>query len=431
MKPCYRSTTWSRTTTLFAAAAVVAALVLSACAGSASRAERGPGEWTATHTVILVSLDGFGSDYVDRFRPTNLLMLAESGVRAEGLMPVFPTTTFPNHYSMVTGLYPAHHGIVSNTMYDPDRDAWFRIGDRNAVADSAWWGGEPIWVTAEKQGLTAATYFWVGSESAVGGVRPTFWRPYDGSIPGSERVQTALAWLDLPPDQRPSFVSLYFLEVDAAGHNYGPLDARTGMAVHVVDGYLGELIEGLKSRGLFGSVNLLVVSDHGMTSTSPEKVIFLDDFVSLEDVAVIDWSPVLALRPTGITIDSLYGRLLGAHSRLAIFRREELPRRLRYAGNPRIMPIIGIADEGWSITRREGFDPARYGGGAHGYDNALASMRGIFVAHGAAFGTGVHLPALSSVHLYELMADILGVEPAPNDGSLAVTTVARARTVNE
>ncbi len=377
--------------------------------------------------VLLIALDGFRWDFLERFEAPNLIELAASGVRADGLKPVFPTKTFPNHYTIVTGLYPEHHGIVANSMYDPERDAYFRMGDTSAVTDPAWWQGEPIWVTAEKQGKITASYFWPGSEAAIKGVLPTYWKRFDQDVPPSERVSQVLRWLDLPEAQRPDFISLYFGQTDRVGHRFGVEDPEMAASVLEIDGVLGELFDGLRARDVFEDINIIVVSDHGMTNLSPDRVVFLDDYLGPDDAEVIDWSPVLALRPAALSVDSLYDRLSGAHPNLAVYRREELPGRLHYSDHPRIAPIIGIADEGWSIGRRSRFEERFYRGATHGYDNALESMQGVFLAHGPAFRTGLRVPTVENIHLYELMADILGIEPAPNDGSLAATAPLRRR----
>jgi predicted AlkP superfamily pyrophosphatase or phosphodiesterase len=388
--------------------------------GAADRSQHEP-------ILLLVSLDGFRWDYLDRFAVDNLSALAADGVRADGLIPVFPTQTFPNHYTIVTGLYPEQHGIVANTIYDPDRDAYLRMSDRDAVTDPAWWNGEPIWVTAEKHGLRAATFFWPGSEAPIAGISPTYWKEFDQNIPPSERVDQVLAWLDLPPGQRPSFISLYFGQVDRAAHAFGLEDPRMAETIDEIDAQLGRLTEGLRERELFDHINIIVVSDHGMTAQSPDRVIFLDDYLRPDEARVIDWSPVLALRPGSLSADSLYRKLVGVHPHLTIHRREEMPARLHYSNSPRIAPIIGVADEGWSITRRERFEPRYFEGATHGYDNVHRSMQGIFVAQGPAFARGIRVPALENIHLYALMADILGVTPAENNGSLASSAVLRYR----
>ncbi len=365
-------------------------------------------------TVILISLDGFRTDYLEQ--APNLQRLAQNGVATQGMIPAFPSKTFPNHYTLVTGLYPEHHGIVSNTMYDPELNARFRIGDRSAVEDSRWWGGEPLWVTAEKQGQRCATYFWVGSEAEIAGRRPTYWKKYDDNIPNAERVQQVLAWLDLPKPQRPTLITLYFSTIDHLGHEYGPDSPELSQGIAALDSLIGGLLQGLEARGIFKQVNLIVVSDHGMAATSPERVIYLDDHLDLQQVEVIDWTPVLALRPPAEQVETVYQRLKGAHPHLQVFRKAEIPERFHYRQHRRIMPIIGIADEGWTISTRNRSRRSR--GGDHGYDNLLPSMRALFLAHGPAFRQGVRVAPFQNIHLYNLVCDILHLTPAPNDGSV-------------
>ncbi|RMF59127.1 MAG: alkaline phosphatase family protein [Bacteroidetes bacterium] len=372
--------------------------------------------------LILVSIDGFRYDYLERYEAPTLRRLAREGVHAaEGMQVAFPTKTFPNHYTTVTGLYPEHHGIIANNMYDPAMDAWFSLRNREAVEDARWWGGEPLWVTAEKQGLRSATYFWPGSEAAIEGVRPSYWKRYDGRIPGAERVDTVLAWLDLPADRRPAFITLYFSEVDDAGHRYGPDAPETAAAVARVDGYLARLVDGLAARGLANHVNLIVLSDHGMAPTAPDRFIALDDYVDLDDLTIIDRDPVLMARPKAGRLDAVYAALRDAHPHLQVYRREETPARWHFRTHPRIPDLIAVADEGWRIVTERAWaeaNPDRLAGGNHGYDNALISMRALFVAHGPAFRQGLTVAPFENVHLYALMAHVLGLEPAPNDGTL-------------
>ncbi|MEM1093973.1 MAG: ectonucleotide pyrophosphatase/phosphodiesterase [Bacteroidota bacterium] len=366
--------------------------------------------------MLLVSIDGFHPSYLERFEVPTLSALAAGGVLSEGLIPVFPTKTFPNHYSLVTGLYAEEHGIVANSMYDPVFDARFTLGNREAVTNARWWEGEPIWVTAEKQGQRAGTYFWPGSEAAVGGVRPSYWEVYDGSVPGDDRVDQVLAWLDLPAAERPTFLTLYFSEVDDAGHDFGPDDPRTGTAVANVDRHLARLVQGLQARSLLSEVQLLIVSDHGMAPLFAERTIPIYEYIDMRDVQVVDRSPVLALRPEPGRADAVFEALDGAHPNLTMYRKGTLPERWHYNDHRRIHDLIGVADEGWTITTRPSFNGWVPSGGTHGFDNALPSMRALFIAHGPAFKQGVTVAPFEAIHVYSLMAHLLDLEPAPNSG---------------
>ena len=370
--------------------------------------------------VVLISIDGFRADYIRRPQARNLSALADRGVRAEWMTSVFPSKTYPSHYTMVTGLWPEHHGVVANTMWDSAIGYRFETGNRDAVADPRWWPAEPIWVAVERQGRRAAAFFWPGTETAIDGVRPTWWRRYDGSIPNAERVRQLLEWLSLPPDSAPVLVTTYFGGVDRAGHDFGPDARETDAAIAHVDSAIGALMEGVDARGLGGKVNLVVVSDHGMTPVAKERTIYLDDYLDLAEVEVIDWSPVAALAPRGSgDAEELYRRLHGRHPRLTVYRRDDIPERYHYRAHPRIAPVIAVADEGWLISSRSrDASRLREERGSHGYDPALPSMRALFVAQGPAFRTGAVIAPFGSVHVYELLCEVLGLRPAPNDGAL-------------
>ena len=370
-------------------------------------------------TLILVSFDGCRYDYPDLANTPALDAMAAHGVRAEGLKTAFPSKTFPNHLTVVTGLYPGHHGIIANTIYDAENDRWYRLSN-GAVSDASWYQGEPVWVTAEKQGITTATFFWPGSEAAIGGVRPTYWKPYDHHFPFAQRVEQVLAWLDLPKGERPQFITLYFHEPDESGHHYGPASPEAIAALEEVDAQLAALQQGLDERGLSDQVNLIVLSDHGMTSTSRDSVIFLDDYINMEDVMVVDWSPILALRPKEGKEEAVYQALKGAHPHMHIYRKGEIPEAYHYNDYPLVQPIIGVADLHWSITTRAYFDshPNKPSPGAHGYDPVYSDMNAIFYAQGPDFKEGYTAPVVENINLYELMCHLLRIEPAENDGSL-------------
>ena len=387
-----------------------------ACTVVALPACASPEVHVATPTVILVSLDGFRWDFRDIGNTPTLDSLARVGVTAEHMIPVFPTMTFPSHYSMATGLYPERHGIVSNQMYDPTRDAWFAIGNR----DGAWWGGEPIWLTAERQGIIAATFFWPGTDVPINGRHATHWYRFDASIPNKDRVDQALQWLALPAGEQPQLITLYFEDVDQAAHDDAIDSRRVQRAITSVDAALGRLTAGLTRMGASDKVNVIIVSDHGMAGRSPERVIFIDDFVDVDAVTVVDWNPVWMASAADGNHDRLYQRLRNAHPNLTAYRREDIPERFHFKNNARVPPVIALADEGWSITTRGYFDRNRdsFRGHTHGYDNQAASMGSIFVASGPAFANGKTVDPFENVHIYELVCHVLGIEPAVNDGSL-------------
>ncbi len=242
--------------------------------------------------VVLVSLDGFRADYLDRFNLPNLRRVMQRGTRARSMIPVFPSLTFPNHYSLVTGLFPDRHGVVANSFYDPGRRAKYAMNEEDAVRDGSWYGGEPIWVTAETQGMIAACYFWPGSEAAIKGVRPTIANRYDGKIPNAERVKTVLEWLAAPAERRPHLITLYFSELDEASHR-GPIgDRPVEEAARSLDRAVGQLLDGIDALPIKDRTYLLLTSDHGMVDTSGSQSIAIESLVSLDDVVQTFVGPV-------------------------------------------------------------------------------------------------------------------------------------------
>jgi predicted AlkP superfamily pyrophosphatase or phosphodiesterase len=372
--------------------------------------------------LILISIDGWRWDYLDRFKPPTLTRLASRGVLSDGLIPVFPSKTFPNHYTIVTGLYPERHGIVSNSMIDRALPGSFTLGNVDALQDTRWWGGVPLWVTVEQQGQIAGTMFWPGSDVEIAGDRPSYWQQFDANITNTARVDQILDWLRNPDASRPTFLTLYFEEVDTAGHDIGPDRPEMGSAIEHIDAAMARLVAGIDSTGLAPRTNLLIVSDHGMSQGARERTIVLDEFVDVSSLTVIDWSPILGVAPRWGTVDELHRALKGRHASLEVFKNEELPAKYRLAGHPRYPPIIGIADDGWEVTSRARLarDQGKPGG-THGYDPIHRSMHGLFLAVGPAFHAGVKAPRFENVHVYELMCRVLGIRPAPNDGDPAVT----------
>lgn len=405
---------------MFRAFVILLALVCGACRSSA------PPLAPDRAIVILISIDGWRWDHLERFKPPTLSRLAAEGVRAEGLIPQFPSTTFPNHYTIVTGLRPANHGIVSNNMKAPDIPGEFSMSNRDVLADPRWWGGEPIWNTAERQGRVAAAMFWPGSETVIGGRQATFWTKFNNELPHSERVKRMLDWLRLPNGKKPSFLTLYYSDLDSAGHSMGPDSNEVRQAALRVDRSVGELVAGVDAAGLTDRVHYVVVSDHGMAALSPDRMIVLDDYIDPATADVVDWAPVLALSPKDGNVDRLYAALKDKHPSMAVYRSHEIPAVYGLAGHPRVAAVVGIADEGWYITSRREMarwkEPGRHPpGGTHGYDARVKSMQGLFIASGPLLIKGIVVPPFENIHIYDLMCAILGIEPAKNDGDPRVT----------
>ncbi len=369
------------------------------------------------HTTVLISLDGFRADYINRPNARRLREIAARGTRLERMVPVFPSKTFPNHYSIVTGLYPEHHGIVANTMYDSVIGKTFTISDSMIARDTRWWGGEPLWNTAEKQGVKTAAMFWPGSDYEIDGRRPSWYTPFDNKYPNRERIAKVLSWLSMSANEAPRFITLYYSTTDDAGHDVGPTHPKVDSAIARVDTLIGELVDGIAKRGLTDRVNLILVSDHGMVQVDTARQVYLDDFIDMDDADVVDWSPVTAVTPKPGAFDRVYAGLRKA-PHMQVYRKDSVPERFHYRAHPRITPLVLVADEGWTATthwRATNRKPIH--GGTHGFDNQLPSMGALFIAAGPDIQPGQVLPPVQNIHVYELMAKLLGITPAKNDGS--------------
>lgn len=372
--------------------------------------------------LVLISLDGFRWDYLDKTDTPNLDRIAE-GVRAESLQPPFPSYTFPSHYTLVTGLHPEHHGIVSNVFYDPERREQFKLGAPEDMVDPRWWGGEPLWNTAERQGMKAATLFWPGSEAPIGGMRPSEWTAYDSKMPHRQRVERVLSWLERPPAERPGFVTLYFSAVDSAGHGHGPDAEETLSAVRGVDAAIGQLLDGLEARALQDQVDLVVVSDHGMAAKDPQKVVFLDEApVELGQTHIVEYSPLLQARIPGEQRAREVRDALDGLEHLSCHLQGETPEDWHYRQHKAIGDVVCLADDGWQISQRAYFEANRdrFSGGTHGWDPSWKAMHGIFLASGPRFRQGVRVDTLRAVDVYGVLCAAMGLEPAPNDGDASV-----------
>lgn len=371
--------------------------------------------------LLLISFDGFRADYLSKTDTPNFDLLTKSGVVGEGLIPVFPSKTFPNYYSIATGLYPENSGFVGNSMYDPEMNLSFSMGDREQVENQDWYGGEPIWNTVEKNGLNAGTMFWVGSEAPIQDMRPTFWKPYDGRMPNEARIDSVLKWMTLENQKQIDFGTLYFSFVDSRGHRNGPDSDEVIEAIQEADRLIGYLIEELKSREFWGSTNIIIVADHGMAEVSRNRLIVLDDYIDPAEIEIISSSPVVmmnAIQPGRHEL--IYKILKESEQHFKIYKKENLPERYQLRNHHRIPELIMVADLGYTINTREYIEARRNypSGGTHGFDNKEKEMHAVFIANGPDFKKDYVMQPFQNIHLYELMAHLLEIPSAGTDGSL-------------
>lgn len=371
------------------------------------------------HYIVLVSLDGFRYDYAKKYGARHLLAIAARGASVPGgMIPAYPSLTFPNHYTLVTGLYPEHHGIVGNTFYDPQRKERYSYTDPKTNADGSWYGGTPLWSLAEKEGMRSACFFWPGSEAKIAGERPTYYLHYDNNYPDEKRIDQVIAWLKLPAAQRPHFITLYYPEVDHAGHEFGPDSPQTAEAVRHVDALMGTLDTDL--RALHLPIDLIIVSDHGMAKIQGgwldlDKYAPLDGFITAGS---------FLYAPNEEAANAAYQKLKAADAAFMVYRRANVPAELHFNSNPREGDPVIVARGPYAIRPkapppdREDRAPTV---GNHGFDPyMMPEMKAVFYAEGPDIRRGVVLKPFENVNVYPLMVKILGLESPPVDGSLGV-----------
>lgn len=371
------------------------------------------------HYVVLVSLDGFRYDYAKKYGARHLLAIAAHGASApEGMIPAYPSLTFPNHYTLVTGLYPEHHGIVGNQFYDPDRKETYSYKDPKTNTDGSWYGGTPLWSLAEKQGMRSACFFWPGSEAEIAGERPSYYLHYDDHFPDEQRIAQVIDWLKLPPEQRPHFITLYYPEVDHAGHEFGPDSPQTAEAVRHLDALMGTLESDLKELTL--PIDLIIVSDHGM-----EKIqgswIDLDKFAPLDGLITVG---AYLYAPDEATTNHTYQKLKAADASFMVYRRGNVPPELHFNSNAREGDPIIVARGPYAIRAkapppdREDHAPTV---GNHGFDPyMMPDMKAVFYAEGPDIRAGIKLKPFENVNVYPLIVKLLGLDSPPVDGSFGV-----------
>ncbi|NJB70687.1 putative AlkP superfamily pyrophosphatase or phosphodiesterase [Saonia flava] len=374
--------------------------------------------------LILVSLDGFRWDYVERFNPPNLINFIKNGVKAESLIPSFPSKTFPNHYTIATGMYPDHHGILGNYFYSYKKDQTYAIRNREMVEDGSFYGGIPIWVQADKAGMVSASYFFVGTEADIQGIKPTYHYTYNASIKNEVRVAQALDWLALPPKTRPHIITLYFSDMDDVGHRLGPnSDEELKKALYKLDKNLGDLIKGVNKTGL--PVNIMIVSDHGMANVKTTNFIPIEEVLNDTMFSVIDNGAILNVHPKeGVLIDSVYQYLKQKEKNFKVYKTKDTPGFEYVPENKDWGAIQIIPDFGYYFLRNKIIESRKKSlnttFGIHGYDPKYKEMHGIFYANGPSFKKGHTIPSVKNIHLYPLMCTILGLDiPDTIDGKIS------------
>jgi len=360
--------------------------------------------------VVLVSMDGFRWDYEKQFNLPNLKQIAKEGVHAKSMKPSYPSKTFPNHYSIVTGLYPDHHGIINNVFYDSALNESFSLSS-NAKNDSKFYGGNPIWNVAEQQGVKTASFFWPGSD--LDKRRPSYYKNYDSKIPYEARIDTVLKWLQLPEKQRPHLVTLYFDEPDHTGHNFGPLSPENKKMVIKMDSIMGELSRRLDQLAIGKQINLIIVSDHGMTDISNDKKVAVLDYLKPEWLGYKEViNPIMSLESKPGFQDSI-AKALKKVPHIKFWKSNEVPKRLHYGTNPRVHDFVIEAKKGYSLVSKKS---THIKGGTHGYDNNEKDMHAIFYAKGPAFKINKEVKTFENVSVYPLIAHILGLKIDEVDG---------------
>ena len=365
------------------------------------------------HYVVLVSLDGFRYDYPEEHGAVQLQRLAKDGARAyDGMLPSYPSLTFPNHWTLVTGLLPEHHGIVRNSFYDPARKQTYEYKNTETSSDGSWYGGTPLWSLAEQQGMRAAVFMWPGSEAEVAGHRPSSFAHFEDQLDGHVGIDQIVTWLKLPAEQRPHFIAFYMPTTDHAGHWYGPDSVQETAAVHQMDGVIGDLRKQLDATGL--PVDLVVVADHGMV-LNDNNWIQLDQYADLSHTKVVEWS----LYPDSeAETEKVYSEFLShPDPRFSVYRQKDVPEHLKYTGNARIGDPV-LVPNGPYIAHLHAGKP-REDVGDHGYDpTKLTAMKALFVANGPDIRKGVSLPVFANVDVYSFIAKLLDLKAPANDGAL-------------
>jgi ectonucleotide pyrophosphatase/phosphodiesterase family member 5 len=369
--------------------------------------------------VILISFDAFRWDYLNRGLSPNLEKIRQQGVSALSFRPSFPSKTFPNHISIITGMYPAHHGIIQNGFGNLFNNSVYKMSDSNSVRDAKWYLGEAFWETAERQGIITASYFWPGSEVTLPYKHPTYFQKYEHLKPYEQRVDGVIEWLKLPAEKRPHFITAYFHETDSQGHEYGPNAPQTNEAIKRLDYITGYILKKLDEIKMRDSVNIIILSDHGMTDVSTEKVINTEKIINDASCKVYDDGPIQFIEPQKDKVKETYEKLKKNENHYKVYLRDDVPQYYHFNDNPFIGTIVVIADLGWSAVKNKRQEHAEKEKGNHGFDNNQTDMHGIFLATGPNFKKDYHTGTLWNIDIYPLLCKIFGIYPRTNiDGDI-------------
>lgn len=375
--------------------------------------------------VLMISIDGFRYDYLTKLKVPNLKSLVQSGVVSQGMIPSFPTLTFPNHISLVTGRTPGHHGIVSNTFYDKNRKEIYSIGDGKTVNDGSWYKGEPIWTVLEQVGIKTATCFWVGSEAKINGIDPTYIYPYDGKVKNAQRAEKVIEWLKQPEADRPQFITLYFSDVDSEGHSYGPDSKQVADAATDIDAAIGRVMDYAKTAGL--DLQYIVVSDHGMNVIETQRI-SLYEFADLRDVTITEKGATTQIYSENAgLIEKVYADLKKNENHYKVYRRSEIPARWKFEDPTRTGDLLVVADFPYYIDTQKSFLPMtddilkQLGRSTHGWDPAHANMHALFIAQGSFFKSNLKIARFDNVNVYPMVLSLFGIRQSMKiDGEASV-----------
>lgn len=359
------------------------------------------------NTTILISLDGFRYDYLDRGVTPTLSKIATNGVRAAYLQPVFPSSTFPNHISIITGLYPTNHGIIANKFYDTLTKDTYIIGSKVA-SDPKWYNGEPFWLTCKKNKIISASYFWPSSDLDDSTRNPDLFEKYEHERDYLTRINGVLSWLDKPENQRPKFITLYFDAPDTYGHSEGTKSEILNSKLRELDSVLNKFINGLVTRNLFDKTNIIIISDHGIMDIVQNNVININKLFPKYYGEVINHNAYLFIYPKPGYDDSVNIQLSKYAKNYTFYRSDSLPTILSIGSTSRVGKYVAIANCGWIFTDTEEWNNKYVA--THGFDNRCLDMQGIFLATGPDFKQGYRSIGLRNIDIYPLLCKIFNFQ---------------------